>query len=154
MAGFGPDLWKTVSPRDSLLERLLSRPRSTVERKPAFEYRADSPGDNTRIDYQISDDGMKFRTSVVLAGKIGKDEAEEMERLFRGTWYKAVFEPSAFHLPDLTDVAADRWPLSGRQHHHITGMSVTDAVADRRLPNADQFVDMALGERDWFACGR
>lgn len=149
MSQFIPLAWRKQQP-GSRLPELFGRERPKIEHRPAFEYREDRGGANTRIDYQLSDDGMKLRTSVVLAGRIGRDEAEELEHLFRGSWYRAVFEPLTYHLPDLTDQAAELWPLSGREHHHITRMSVTDNVADRLLPTAEQFVDMALAEPLWF----
>lgn len=151
MAGLGPHFTGSTPRLDPLLQQLLCRRGAAAVRRPAFEYPFADPGDNTRIDYQISDDGMKLRTSVVLAGRIGRDEAEEIERLFTGAWHKAVFEPAQFHLPDLTDLAADMWPLTGRQHHHVTRMAPTEAAADRRLPTSDQFVEIALGEPEWEA---
>lgn len=149
MAGFGPYSAGSSSRLDPLLQQRLSRRGAAAVRKPAFEYPFADPGENTRIDYQISDDGMKLRTSVVLSGRIGRDEAEEIERLFSGKWHRAVFEPSHFHLPDLTDLAADMWPLSGRQYHHVTRMAPSDAAADRSLPTSDQFAEIALGHPGW-----
>jgi hypothetical protein len=121
----------------------------TARRKNAFEYCGDTAGRNTRLDYQLSDDHVTLRTSVILSGRIGPEDAADIERILCGTWWKACFEPESLILPDLTEQVPNTAALTGRQHHHITRISFCDKKADGRLPTADQFVALATSPPSW-----
>jgi hypothetical protein len=103
-----------------------------------FKFDADGSGQNTRIDYKLTDNmaGQTVKGSVVLQGRISADDVLDMAA---GLQQGRLFDPNEAGVPDLSEKMPTSWTDAGETFHSIERISYTSQPAPGYLPTAEQF---------------